>query len=103
MPPPIAPSEVFANCEIARFLAVMVMTNPEFEEPCQTLRVMFWCMPGDRQTAFLLSDIKNRLQTLLYQRPDYYEAVKVFRGYVGLQSGWEDYGQRRPKLLPSDW
>lgn len=103
MPPPMTPSEVFANCEIARFLAVMVMTNPEFEEPCQTLRVMFWCMPGDRLHQFTLTDIRNRLQTLLYQRPDYYEPIKVFRGYVGLREAFEDFGQRRAKLLPSDW
>jgi len=103
MPPPIAPTEVFFNEEIARFLAVMTMTNPEFEEPCQVLRVMFYCMKGDRSTSFLLSDIKNRLKTLLYQRPDYYEAIKVFRGYVGLQEAFEDYGQRRPKMPPSDW
>ena len=103
MPPPIAASEVFCNAEIARFLAVMTMNNPEFEEPCQTFRVMFWCMDGDRLRQFLLSDIKNRLDTLLYQRPDYYEAVKVFRGYVGLREAFEDFGQRRPKLLPVEW
>lgn len=103
MPPPIAPTEVFFNDEIARFLAVMTMTQPEHKEACQVLRVLFSCMNGDARTSFLLSDIKNRLMTLLYQRPDYYEAIKVFRGYVGLREGWEDYGQRRPKLLPSDW
>ena len=103
MPPPIAPSEVFCNAEIARFLAVMVMNNPEFEQPCQSLRVMFWCMDGDRLHQFVLSDIKNRLDTLLYQRPDYYEPVKVFRGYVGLREAFEDFGQRRPKLLPVEW
>lgn len=103
MPPPIARTEVFYNDEIARFLAVMVMTNPEFKEPCQVLRVLFSCMNGDKLQPFLLSDIKNRLQTLLYQRPDYYEAVKVFRGYVGLREAFEDFGQRRPKQLPSDW
>ena len=95
MTQPLAPTEVFFNDEIARFLAVMTMTNPKFEEPCQVLRVIFWCMNGDRQQSFLLSDIRNRLQTLLYQRPDYYEAVKVFRGYVGLQEAFEDYGQTR--------
>ena len=103
MPPPLAPSEVFSNAEIARFLAVMTMTNPDFEEPCQALRVIFWCMNGDRLHQFVLSDIKNRLDTLLYQRPDFYEAVKVFRGYVGLREAFEDYGQRRPQLLPVDW
>lgn len=103
MPPPIAPSEVFSNDEIARFLAVMTMTNPAFKEPCQVLRVLFSCMNGDKLEAFLLSNIRNRLQTLLYQRPDYYEAIKCFRGYVGLQQAFEDYGQRRSQLLPSDW
>ena len=103
MPPPIAPTEVFHSREIARFLAVMVMTNPEFLEPCQVLRVLFSCMPDDRGEGYILSDIRNRLQTLLYQRPDYYEPVKVFRGYVGLREAFEDFGQRRAKLLPSDW
>ena len=103
MPPFIGPTEIFYNDEIARFLAIMVMTNPEFEEPCQVLRVMFYCMKGDKLRPFILSDIKNRLDTLLYQRPDYYEAVKVFRGYVGLREAFEDYGQRRPKLLPVEW
>ncbi len=103
MPPFIAPTEIFYNDEIARFLAIMTMTNPEFQEPCQVLRVMFHCMKGDKLEAFILSDIKNRLQTLLYQRPDYYEAIKVFRGYVGLQEAFRDYGQRRPELLPLAW
>ena len=103
MPAWIAPTEVFTNSEIARFLAVMVMLNPEFREPCEALRVLFNCMNGDKFKSFLLSDISNRLQTLLYQRPDCYEAVKVFRGYVGLQAAWEDYGQRRASLLPVDW
>lgn len=103
MPPPLAPTEVFYNQEIARFLAVMVMLNPAFEEPCQAMRVMFHCMKGDRLQPFILSDIRNVLQTMLYQRPDFYEAIKVFRGYVGLQEAFEDYGQRRPKLLRNDW
>ncbi len=103
MPPPIASSQIFHNDEIARFLAVMTMTNPEFEEPCQVLRVMFYCMKGDKLRPFILSDIKNQLDTLLYQRPDYYEPVKVFRGYVGLREAFEDYGQRRPQLLPVEW
>ena len=103
MPAWIAPTEVFTNSEIARFLAVMVMLNPEFREPCEALPVLFNCMNGDKFKSFLLSDISNRLQTLLYQRPDFYEAVKVFRGYVGLQAAWEDYGQRRASLLPVDW
>ena len=103
MPPMISPTEVFYNDEIARFLAVMVMTNPDFQEPCQVLRVLFCCMPGDKLQPFILSDIRNRLKTLLYQRPDYYEPVKVFRGYVGLQEAFEDYGQRRAQLLPVEW
>lgn len=103
MPAPIAQTEVFTNGRIARFLAVMTMTQPEHLEACQVLRVMFNCMEGDKYSAFLLSDMSNMLRTLLYQRPDFYEAIKVFRGYVGLQGGWEDYGQRRPELLPLDW
>ena len=102
MPPLISPTEVFFNDEIARFLAVMRMTDPDLLELCQALQVMFWCMPGDRPTSFLLSDIRNRLKTLLYQRPDFYEAVKIFRGYVGLQEAFEDYGQIRPKQLAVD-
>jgi len=87
----IAPSEVFYNDEIARFLAVMVMVNPAFLEPCQALLVLFSCMDGDRVTSFLLSDMQIRLRTLQGQRPDYYEALKTFRGYVGLLAAWEDY------------
>ena len=47
--------------------------------------------------------MRNILKTLLYQRPDYYDAVKTFRGYVGMQEAFEDYGQKRPKLLAVDW
>lgn len=103
MPPPLMPTQVFHSREIARFLAVMVMTNAEFQDPCQALRVLFNCMNGDIGAMYLLADIKNRLDTLLYQRPDFYEAVKVFRGYVGLREAFEDYGQRKPTLLPVDW
>ena len=103
MPPPIASTEVFFNDEIARFLAGMTMTQPERLEGCRALRVLFTCMEGDKYSAFLLSDMSNMLRTLLYQRPDFYEAIKVFRGYVGLQEAFEDYGQRRPQLLPVEW
>lgn len=103
MPPPLAQSEVYHSSQIARILAVMATANPNFLEPCQLLRVIFHCMPQDRGEGFILADIRNTLKTLLYQRPDYYEAIKVFRGYVGLQEAFEDYGQRKPTLLPVDW
>ena len=99
----MAPSEIFSNADIDRILAVMVMNDASLEEPCRTLQAMFWCMPGDRLRQFSLTDIKNRLQAILYQRPDYYEVVKVFRGYLGLKEAFEDYGQQPAKLLPVDW
>jgi hypothetical protein len=103
MPPDVAPTQVFTNARIARFLGAMTATEPKHLEACQVLRVLFNCMEGDVYNAFLLSDMRNILKTLLYQRPDFYEAIKVFRGYVGLQEAFEDYGQRRANLLPSDW
>ncbi len=103
MPAPMAQTEIFSNNRIARILAVTTMVQPEHLEACQALRVLFCCLEGDRYSTFLLSDMSNVLKTLLYQRPDFYEAIKIFRGYVGLQEAFEDYGQQRPKLLAVDW
>lgn len=81
----------------------MGKTNPEFHEACEALGLLFFCMPGDKDWSYTLSDMRNILKTLLYQRPDYEDAIKTFRGYVGMQEAFEDYGQKRAKLLPVDW
>ena len=80
------PRRIFNNTQIERLLAVMVMENPDFHEPCQALRVMFFCLPGDSFHVFTPENITNHLDALLYQRPDYAELVKVFCGYIGLRN-----------------
>ena len=79
------PIRIVNNTQIERLIAVMVMENPDFHEPCQALRVMFHCLPGDSFHVFTLENITNHLDALIYQKPDYAELVNVFCGYIGMR------------------